>query len=552
MRKDFAHIRVPVSTSNSSGRSLSPQVDLLKVICHLANSLVEREAVPTKPPESFSFKEAKRNRQYRRRNSRQFPSNTLFEVPAPVRDEQVVQPRSSDTISPGPRPTSPRPQKTKNRSPHPRSSSPYKHKHTRSPSVVRLRPVGTTGQDNDIYEVDSRSSHTSRPRQTIVTAKEVPKTTEDHSTGTSDTQTRISRVGNVVEPENPPKNETPTLELLNRTESAQDARGEINNTRARRARRKQRQSSATVAYPDISARYANLKPRPRPRSPPESVEEPRGEIEYNPARSPRSSTTADRPNGTSGSETLKLRSGNSPINGVIDHHGVGDIDHDTVSHKSVPNQKQNTQLRPLGIRVQTEPTPPQTPISPTQPSPILASSPSASPSPSRNATNHLVPRPCRQPPGPPDQATSTSEAHKTNIRNEIETAYLIDLKTLKKTPFEVYIDQKQVRNLMTLSCARKLGIGIKYQTHWEEFPYHGTKIALVGRAKLLWSAVPGNTLVEPRSVEIIVCEDSEKLEHSVIFGKWFIGARKNLNREEAKEEEGLDVERDASVGFPRV
>ncbi|KAM7189087.1 hypothetical protein V8F20_010295 [Naviculisporaceae sp. PSN 640] len=549
VRECLAHIQDPVYASNRSVRSLSRSVDPLKVICHLGHSLVERDAVPKKPPESFSFKEAKRSRQYRRRHSRQIPSDDPYKFPAPVSHEQAVPPNSSDSISSGPLPSSPYPQMTKDSNPQAHSISPSEYRLVGAPYISRLRLVRTAEEHRDISDLESRTRRTGNPRQSIVPATEVPKPTEYHSTDIPDSKTRIPHVAEVIEPDIPPKNETPTLTPPIHTENAQDAPGEINNARARRARRKQRQASTASPNPDISARYRNLKPIPRPRSPPKNVEDTGSEIGYDPVRSLSGSATVHKPDRPSGSETLKPRS-RGPPQDVIDPCGVVDIDHDTASNPSVLKQKQNTQPPPLDVAVQTEPTPPPTPISPIQPSSIITSSSSSAYSSSSQARRTpIIPQPRHPAPNPPGQPIRETNTNTNNTKKEIQAAYIINPKTLKKTSFEVRIDRKYPRNLITLSHAKKLGIDkcIVYQTHKEEYQYRGTNIALIGKAQLKWSTVPEDTLVEPGDAEVLVCEDSAELQHPLIFGGWFVGARKNLSLEEAREEEeeSLDFERGA-------
>ncbi|KAM7223004.1 hypothetical protein V8F06_001560 [Rhypophila decipiens] len=92
-----------MSHSHAEGsrrQSRSPEPDQLRVLCHLGQSFVEREAIPTTPPDTFSFKEARRLRRYRQR---EFDSNGKQRnaTPAPIGipyQEHPAGPRVHDPI----------------------------------------------------------------------------------------------------------------------------------------------------------------------------------------------------------------------------------------------------------------------------------------------------------------------------------------------------------------------------------------------------------------------------------------------------------------------
>lgn len=63
-------ISVSIRTSNASTESLASQLeDQLRAVCHLGQSFVETEAVPTRPPKEFSFRDVKRRQSYRQRHA---------------------------------------------------------------------------------------------------------------------------------------------------------------------------------------------------------------------------------------------------------------------------------------------------------------------------------------------------------------------------------------------------------------------------------------------------------------------------------------------------
>ncbi|KAM7197548.1 hypothetical protein V8F33_005514 [Rhypophila sp. PSN 637] len=67
--RELLKLMTPQPIESSESGSRSPEVDQLRVLCHLGQSLVERGAIPTQPPEEFSFKDARRLRRYRQRQA---------------------------------------------------------------------------------------------------------------------------------------------------------------------------------------------------------------------------------------------------------------------------------------------------------------------------------------------------------------------------------------------------------------------------------------------------------------------------------------------------
>lgn len=126
------------------------------------------------------------------------------------------------------------------------------------------------------------------------------------------------------------------------------------------------------------------------------------------------------------------------------------------------------------------------------------------------------------------------------------TGYVTIPKTGKKNPFEAHVDRQNLENLITLDYATKLGLIVERHPRRTR-SYRDMEIEDVGKATVHWSTIAGITLVEPRSMDLIVVEE---LLYPLILGRWFPTAHRSLSREEARaeEEEGMELEADGVAG----
>ncbi|KAK3316887.1 hypothetical protein B0H66DRAFT_307146 [Apodospora peruviana] len=178
-------------TKEASRSSISPRsVDEYRVICHLAQSFVETETVPTAPPEEFSFKEMKR-RQRRRRNSAAFPGDNPRPPHTPEqRTRPASSPVSAPVLVPVPVPAS---------SPTPSRSSRRSH---RQRHEYRLSPRHQSSSTKNAVELEKNDGHarreTTRDRYIIQGGTVIIPSAPQHAHANEEASERNAEQGSVL------------------------------------------------------------------------------------------------------------------------------------------------------------------------------------------------------------------------------------------------------------------------------------------------------------------------------------------------------------------
>ena len=392
LRQEQQPISVSIHTANASTESLGSRLDdKLRVVCHLGQSFVETEAFPTRPPDDFSFKDAKRRQSYRRRHA----ASTSRE--ASVRLSAI----SSATLQP------------------------------------RARPTSTSGNGSLLVPLPVPVPGPSSP---------------SISRGEGSNDTLIKEVSRVAHVESVP-----------------------DDNKERRVKSRHIPDSEPLEISESS----NKSEMP-------SEEVPGG----------REMATVDKIDDKPETKNLQADEPLTPT-----EHEQQEID------KYSRKKQKQTEIS-SGVLQQPEPTPPQTPTSPTHISPLSTTSSYSYRHPGQS--HRRVP-------------SGGGEISRTPV-----AGYIVN-KTGRHL-FKAHVDRQLLGSLITPEYAQELGLPIKRHPP-EIIKYRDTEIESVGRVSLDWSTRSSNTLVDPGSVECTVCEP---LEYPLIFGQWFVKAQKHMSREEER------------------